>query len=137
MAKKANKKSPEEIAFQSLLEKAHKAIDASEKREQSKKALQVGKELAMLLRWLQEMCGDSALTEEIAEIHLAQTLKEYPQELKKALAYYNALKKITARGNLEGFTISGESVKKGRLWLAPNWHYMELPKEADKVEAAE
>lgn len=137
MAKKANKISPEEKAFQELLKKVQKQIDASLKREGSRKIMQVGKELAMLLRWLQEICGDSTLTEEVAEINLAQMLKDYPKELKKVLAYYNSLKGVSTRKNFIGVTVKPASLEEGRLWLACDWHQMELPKDAGAVEVQE
>lgn len=132
MAKKQSTTSPEEKALQELLKKAYKQIDASQKREASKKVLQAGKELAMLLRWLQEICGAASI--EDAEVCLAQVLKDYPQELKKVLAYYNTLKEYTTRSNFTGFQVRPSSLEDGRLWITCNWKQMELPKDEGKVE---
>jgi hypothetical protein len=134
MAKKSTSTSPEEKALQELLKKAYKQVEASQKKEASKKALQAGKELAMLLRWLQELYGTSILTEEMAEINLAQMLKDYPTELKKVLAYYRTLMELTTRKNFAGFQVRPSSLEDGRLWISCNWLQMELPKDAGEVE---
>lgn len=137
MAKKQSTTSPEEKALQELLKKAYKQVEASQKEEASKKALQAGKELAMLLRWLQEICSDSILTDEMAEINLAQALKDFPSELKKVLAYFNTLKGLTTKKNFAGFQIRTSSMEEGRLWICCNWLQMELPKDAGEVEVQE
>lgn len=134
MAKKSTSTSPEEKALQELLKKAYKQVEASQKREASKKALQAGKELAMLLRWLQEMCGEASILEEYAEVCLAQALKDYPPELKKVLAYFNILKGLTTRKNFTGFQVRPSSLEDGRLWISFNWLQMELPKDEARME---
>lgn len=134
MAKKQSTTSPEEKALQELLKKAYKQVEASQKKEASKKALQVGRELAMLLRFIQEVYGTKYLSEENAEIGLAQALKDYQPELKKVLAYYDTLKGLSIRNNFYGFQIRPSSTEEGRLWISCNWHQMELPKDEARVE---
>lgn len=133
MAKKASKKSaPEEAAFFDLMKKAKEAMDASQKKQKRENAVKVGKELAMLLCWLQQVEGKDSKKqywEENSQIWLAQMLKDYPEELKKVLAYYARLKKYNTKDKLLGFTCSSSSLEKGELWVKANWASMEPPAE--------
>lgn len=135
MAKKSKAQTPEEIAFQDLLKKADYMMKSTESRERSKKVLQVGKELAMVITFLRQLNVGSANDEELPKMWLAQVLKDYPKELKKALAYYDALQPLDIVHNFEGFSTSGDCLEKGRLWLSFNWFHLELPKKEETTSA--
>ena len=139
MAKKSKVQTPEEIAFQDLLKKADYMMKATESRERSKKALQVGKELAMVITFLRQLSVGRASSEEFQKMWLAQVLKDYPKELKKALAYYDALQPLDIVHNFEGFSTSGDCFEKGRLWVSFKWFHLELPnkEEGSSADAGE
>lgn len=68
MARKSKVQPPEEIAFQDLLKKADYMMKATESRERSKRALQVGKELAMVITFLRQLNVGSASSEEFPKM---------------------------------------------------------------------
>lgn len=136
MAKKSKAQSPEEIAFKNLLKKAENMMKDNESREHSKKVLQVGKEFAMLITFLRQLKIGRASEDELPKMWLAQILKDYPKELKKALDYYDALQSFDIVHNFEGFQASGDCLQKGRLWVAFNWFHLELP-EKEEVSGAD
>ena len=132
MAKKKKEKAPEDSAFLDLMKKAKEAMDASQKKQKRENAVKVGKELAMLLCWLQQVEGKEnkkQYWEDNSQIWLAQMLKDYAEELKKVLAYYARLKKYDTKDKLVGFSCCSSSLEKGELWVKANWASMEPPAE--------
>lgn len=131
MAKKSKVQTPDEIAYQDLLQKAELMMKATDSRERSRKVLQAGKELAMFLTYLRQLKIGNTTDEELPKMWLAQMLKEHPKELKKALAYYDALQSLDVLHNFEGFSINGTCLEKGRLWVSFNWFHLDLPKKEE------
>ena len=137
MAKKSKAQTPEEIAFQDLLKKAEALTKYNQTRERTRKVLQVGKELAMLLAFLRQVGIGDAKKDEVPKMWLAQVLKDYPKELKKALAYYDSLLPFDIVQNFKGFQISGDIEEKGRLWVAIDWFFMEVPNQGKEGASAD
>ena len=137
MAKKRTKKSPEEEAYQELLKKAIALEKSRQTKEENQRALQVGKELAMLLAFLRQVGIGDAKKDEVPKMWLAQVLKDYPKELKKALAYYDSLLPFDIVQNFKGFQISGDIEEKGRLWVAIDWFFMEVPNQGKEGASAD
>ena len=135
MAKKNNVKSTDEVTFQDLLKKAESLTKYNQTRERSRNVLQVGKELAMLLVFLRQVGIGDAKKDEVPKLWLAQVLKDYPKELKKVLAYYDSLLPFNIIKNFRGFQVSGGIEEKGRLWIAVDWAFMEVPKKEEDVSA--
>lgn len=123
MARKANK----EMALEDmeLLEVLRKA-KAHQDREARKSVQQYGNELAMLLCWLQQCGLASKLDEDGARVALASSsLKDHPEELKQALAYYNRLQGCDVTRNLYAFEVGGSAIE-GKLWVHFSWQAMEV-----------
>ena len=137
MAKKNKVISPDEATFQDLLKKAESLTKYNHTRERSRKVLQVGKERAMLLAFLHQVGIGDAKKEEVPKLWLAQVLKDYPKELKKALAYYDSLLPFNIIQNFRGFQVNGDIEEKGRLWVAFDWFFMEVPNKEEEGASAD
>lgn len=124
-----NALTPEEAAFQELMKKVLDANDTCRQKEKSKKVIQVGKEMAMFLCWLQEVTNAPLITEDNIRIWIAQLLEDYPEELKKVLVYYDNLKGFSTKWNFKGFSCEYDCLDKGALWLSIKWEDMNPPTE--------
>lgn len=129
MAKRS--KGLEDGALQELIKIANNMTEATESKERCRKALQVGKELSMFLAFLHQTKIGMAKQKDVPKVWLAQILKDYPNELKKSIAYYDSLLRYNIQKNLVGFSVMGDCIEKGRLWVSVDWFSMDVPGESE------